>query len=475
MNTSTLSIDEKGKTKMSYIRIANKADGVNRLFLEKLGLSTKRDDENTIGQFGSGSKFAPIAALRNGWEWINVGEDDLGPYKMQYVAKEESGIDCIYYLYDDEVLKPSSFTVDAGVLSWDDEFQIFREAFSNALDEFTSHDNPYVVEIVDEVKFESGVFAVYLTADPSLVDIINNFGKFFSIEREPIVKFSNGSAFYEPFDNETNFYYKGVLIHTESVIPIFDYGMNNVTLNEERRIRNTWDIGYKVTTMFSAINSEYDGSYEVAMKMIDNMNNERWEWTIAPNIAELYYQDVRNANIDSPFKRAWFAKYGNKVAVPSNLMRFKAQFSLRNFEIVEVKSDFFYQILLRSGVECADSVLGDEVDYQFMTPTGDKKKMFNRALDVVNKFLPDFNHYVNDIKVFIPQGEQDSIYGVANMKTSTMYLSVTAFRDLELLVSTMIHEFDHLKTRYTDGDNEFRLVADEHIGKLIMQVYGGNL
>jgi hypothetical protein len=459
---------------MSYIRIANKANGVNRLFLEKLGLSTKRDDDSTIGQFGSGSKFAPIAALRNGWEWINVGEDNLGPYKMQYVAKEESDINCVYYLYDDEILKPSSFTVDAGLLSWDDEFQIFREAFSNALDEFTSSGSEYVVEIVDEVKFEPGMFAVYLTADPSLIDIINNFGKFFSIEREPVYKFADGSGFYEPFDNEANFYYKGVLVHSEPKLAVFDYGMNNVILNEERRIRNTWEINYKVATMLNNINYLCGEGDDIATKLVENMNKDRWEWTIPKSVAEAYFSDMRSSTVDNTFKRAWRNIYGDKVAVPSNLMRYKSQFSLRNFEIVEVKSDFFYEILLRAGVNCADTVLGDEVEYQFMTLTGDKKTMFRNALHIVHKYLPDFNHHVHEIKTFIPQGEQDCIYGVANMKAFSIYLSVNAFRDMELLVSTIVHEFDHLKSRYTDGDNEFRLVADEHIGKLIMQVYGGN-
>ncbi len=459
---------------MSYIRIANKANGVNRLFLEKLGLSTKRDDDSTIGQFGSGSKFAPIAALRNGWEWINVGEDNLGPYKMQYVAKEEGDINCVYYLYDDEILKPSSFTVDAGLLSWDDEFQIFREAFSNALDEFTSNKNPYTVEIVDEVKYEPGMFAVYLTADPKLVSIINDFGKFFSIERDPLYTTSSKANIYPPYDNEVNFYFKGVLVHSEPKIPIFDYGLNNITLNEERRVRNNFEVNWKVVSIFSDVMYNNDEGYNIAYSLIENMNKDRWEWTISKSSIEAYFGDLRHSVTDNSYKRAWRDIHGDKVAVPSNLMRFKAQFSLRNLEIVEVKSDIFYEMVLRAGINCADTVLGDEVEYQFMTLTGDKKKMFNKAIDIVNKYLPDFSHYVNDIKTFIPQGEQDCIYGVANMKAYSIYISVNAFRDMELLVSTIVHEFDHLKSRYTDGDNEFRLVADEHIGKLIMQVYGGN-
>ena len=61
---------------MEYIRIMNEASNpVPRIYLEKLGISTKRDEDQTIGQFGSGVKFAPIAALRNDWEWIFAGAD----------------------------------------------------------------------------------------------------------------------------------------------------------------------------------------------------------------------------------------------------------------------------------------------------------------------------------------------------------------------------------------------------------------
>ena len=38
-----------------YIKISNYAPCVNRLSLEKLGYSSKRDDPDSIGQFGSGN------------------------------------------------------------------------------------------------------------------------------------------------------------------------------------------------------------------------------------------------------------------------------------------------------------------------------------------------------------------------------------------------------------------------------------
>lgn len=461
---------------MSYIRIANKTDEVNRLYLEKLGLSTKRDDDSTIGQFGSGSKFAPIAALRNGWEWINVGKDNLGEYKMQYVAQEDNGINCIYYLYDNEILKPSSFTVDAGVLSWDSEFQIFREAFANALDEFTAFGNEYVVELADEVKYEEGMFAVYLTADPALIDIMQNFNKYFSIEREPLCKFDRGTSIYAPYDYETNFYYKGVLVHSEDMKSIFDYGLTNIVLNEERRVRNTYELNYRVANTLSQLcyfGSDNAQAIYIASELINNINGKFWEWTIPLFSIESYFTDLSKTASPNCYRIAWSNIHGDKIAVPSSLMRYKHQFALRNLEIVEIEHETAYEILRRAGVPCADSVLDDDINYEFISLTGDKKKMFDNALKIVNNFLPSFSHIVQDLRVFIPQGEQDKIYGVANMDKNTVYLSINAFASMEILVSTMIHEYDHLQSGFGDGDNEFRLIADKHIGELVVQLYGG--
>ena len=109
-----------------YIVISNKAETVSRISLEKLGFSTKRNDAKTIGQFGSGIKYAPIAALREGLEWFFTGNDNTGPFTLEYIIQEEDNIECVAYKYGDYI-KSSSFTVDAGVMSWEDPFQILRE------------------------------------------------------------------------------------------------------------------------------------------------------------------------------------------------------------------------------------------------------------------------------------------------------------------------------------------------------------
>jgi hypothetical protein len=88
---------------MKYIKITNNVNEVSRLGLEKLGLSTKRNNNETIGQFGSGIKFAPIAAVRKGIDWAFAGADSKGKYVLKYVVKEDEGIPCIFYSYGDSV------------------------------------------------------------------------------------------------------------------------------------------------------------------------------------------------------------------------------------------------------------------------------------------------------------------------------------------------------------------------------------
>jgi hypothetical protein len=72
-----------------YIKISNQSENVSRIALEKLGLSTKRNDPDTIGQFGSGIKFAPIAAIRKGMEFVFSGNDDKGSYNLSYIIKDD--------------------------------------------------------------------------------------------------------------------------------------------------------------------------------------------------------------------------------------------------------------------------------------------------------------------------------------------------------------------------------------------------
>ena len=186
-----------------YIKISNYAPCVSRLSLEKLGYSSKRDDPDSIGQFGSGIKYAPISALRLGLEFVFAGHDNNGPYMLRYKSEVKDGINCIVYDYGDYT-ENSSFTLEAGIMSWDNEFQIYREAIANAMDEAYTSDGDWYRSIVEEkdVVYNKGEFAVYITASPLMMGIYNDHDKYFLENRESVYEKKSSYAsvkFYKPY------------------------------------------------------------------------------------------------------------------------------------------------------------------------------------------------------------------------------------------------------------------------------------
>jgi hypothetical protein len=466
---------------MTYIRIANKNEGVNRLFLEKLGLSTKRDDENTIGQFGSGSKFAPIAALRNGLEWVNVGRDENGPYRMEFIVVNEDGIDSIYYKYTvdgEEYLKPSSFTIDAGVLSWDSYFQIFREAFSNALDEYISLGVDYSINFVDDIKYVEEEFAVYITANDELIDIVNNFDNWFSINRTPIYKTDVGSIL-DPIDDQSNIYHKSVHVYKQIDCQygkaLFDYELNNVTLNEERRLRDTYYAMNHVSNLWiSAFQStpsshDYNEAYSICKKIVDNINHDRWEFA---EISSYYFQHL-NFDTDNALLNAWRDTYGdNAVALAPNQQSFMGNLSnIYEKRGIIIDNPTMIDALHTAHIPSLEDVIGDGAHFDFVSfEDGPKKSMFDDVMNLVRKYDPRIDTEVDEIKVFTPSGEQKNLLGVA--KGSSIYLSTESFKDTSTLVGTIIHELDHVVTGLTDSDTLFRSAADKRIADLLIKIYG---
>jgi len=242
-----------------YIRIRNTSDNqmiVPRIALEKLGLSTKRDSAETIGRFGSGIKYAPIAALRKNWEWWFVGQDNNGPYYMQYVVRDEDGIDCVWYDYGTE-LKPSSFTLGAGELSWTDPFQIIREPIANAMDGVKEFGGEWSIDFVDEIgNADEYTFDVYITSSPELVDIIHNIDLYFSSNRKALFKVG-GTSLLSKETSDLRVFSQNVLIaHKENMPSIFDYEFDIVDLNEERTLKSEWDMCWKIGRVISSLSDD---------------------------------------------------------------------------------------------------------------------------------------------------------------------------------------------------------------------------
>lgn len=446
-----------------FVRIRNKADIVDRRRLEKLGLSTKRDDEDTIGQFGSGAKLAPIAALRKDIRWITVSEDDNGPYCMEYVARDVNGVNTVFYKYDDYE-KESSFTVDAGVLSWDEDFQIFREAFANALDE-----GDYSVDIVDVDEFthEPGYVNVYLTAAPEVMEIIENFDSYFSIDRDHLVKTENGSVYHASIPGTIRVFNKHVFAFEAGehwtrrggVKNTYDWGFNNLELNEERRVKSEYSVEKNIAQFLCNLPDDF-ASRKFIKAVIRNEPDEFFnflgEYSIASSTASETWANV------------WYEMNGDKaVPVPSTMGAELVCTNLRAFEYVPiVVSLFLFTLLDKAGVKTAKTILGDRSNIEIVECPPEHVEMFQHAIRTVTRYDGRLSAYnVETMK-------SNTLLGVwVNDNNPTIFIATRCLdRGFRSTVETLVHELDHAITGARDSDIRFRDAADKRIGDLIVQM-----
>jgi hypothetical protein len=467
-----------------YIKIANQSDMVPRLALEKLGLSTKRNDPSTIGQFGSGIKYAPIAALRMGIDWVFAGCDEKGGYLLRYSAQEEDGINCIVYDYGNYT-KPSSFTVDAGVLSWEDEFQIYREAVSNAIDESTLTNTRWYKSIVDpsEVKVNYGEFAIYIEATPSMVFHYNNHAKYFleEVENERELLYTSGSGyiqthFWSKIGPGLNVYTKKVLVHdNEEMDALFDYEIPSLRLNEQRTVSDEYQMRY---ILGSAIAKCSDG-YIIDKFISAAINGD--------SVYELDHVEFHGT--EHEVSNQWLVEW-NEIAGENCLMLSAEEYlsiGIRDY-ITElgrkckvVKSPLIWNILLGAGVSTLKTIAGESINFDIDYDISKYPKLIE-AIKIAARFEPKINDISDRIYCFTPKQNHKYLGLVIDKNTANKRILIDkshAINDqIQEIVATLIHEFDHFDTGYGDGDTEgrkFRELADRRIGKMMMEFYRPNL
>lgn len=459
-----------------YIRIRNSADGemvVSRLALEKLGLSTKRDNPNTIGQFGSGIKFAPIAALRNGWEWWFVGHDNRGSYQMKYSIRNEDGIDCVWYDYGHES-KPSSFTIGAGQLSWTDPFQIIREPIANAIDGVSEYGGEWEISIVDEVeKALPFCFDVYITAAPDLIDIVDNIDLYFSTNREVIHNYAQDKVLSK-IDSKTRIYSQDVLVYKENEMnSVFDYWFGRIPLNEERTVKSQYDLAWRVSSMVRSLPPEL-----VAQIIKRSVSDFCFEWS------DYTTSSYTESTFLSDWDEVFTSIYGeNAVIVKADDARMvSTSLKLRNLDPVVINSNNAFEMLRHAGVRTHITALGEDFEYD-IDDEWQKYSTLSTAVSIARIAEPGLEKYISRLGVLEGESGRHILGLTINMKdeqnrrilVSKEHVQNASVSDM---IATLIHEYDHASTGIGDGISDegrsFRNLADNRIGRMIEKNFRPN-
>jgi hypothetical protein len=471
-----------------YIVISNKAETVSRISLEKLGFSTKRNDAKTIGQFGSGIKYAPIAALRNGLEWFFTGNDKNGPFTLEYIVQEEDGVECIAYKYGDQI-KSSSFTLEAGVMSWEDPFQILREPIANAMDGATMNEdgwyNIFVItvdtddpESMKKLEPREGIFSVYITASPNLMKVVNNYDAYFSVKRE--VLFDNHfGKLLDKFDNTSRFYTLNVLVkHDETSNSIFDYQFDSLELNEERSVKSLWDLDYNVSKMICSVTNP-----DIAEEYISEFVGAKAEDSGIWELNRLASQNFKYHGSDvshEVWQKTWNNLYTEKAIMlngEQNSDSLRMAVISRGYQPIVVANKTAYNILSSMEIKSLFDILGEQIDYEI----DDDISMYPRlleAIEIASHFEQGLNLLREEIGVF--ESKKEGIVGMCvtigdNKKRIIIEKYHAKNGTIQELVGTLIHEFDHYSTNVGDSSDmigrEFRNIADTRIGGLMVEHY----
>lgn len=454
---------------MKYIKISNNSLGVNRLHLEKLGLSTKRDDPNSIGQFGSGIKYAPISALRMGLSFAFVGEDNKGKYKLQYRVEDEDGIKSIVYDYGDYE-KQSSFTIDAGCMSWDTEWQIYREVVANAKD-----NGHWTREVVDKIKYVSGQFAVYISASAEMMRIYNNHDYYFCDDRKVVYSDTyTGIDLLEKVDEKHRMYCKTVLVEetdTKELQSMFDYQTSYAELNEDRQLKNHSEERIKITKLIGRISDKRLIKDILELMFTKNL----WEF----NMVNEYHWTYVSAN--TQWAKSFYEMFGDNAVLVS-----PEQAMVSGYTSI-VKSSGKKPVVCRvNGIyiflsgPCKITKSEDAISEEDIFDTEQdisKYPKLEEALKIASYFEPGLGNMMKPLIVFNPEKE-DTIFGVTvnmnkELERQILISSVHAKTSgIEDLVGTIIHEYDHYSTGVSDSmGRDFRDLADKRIAWLMYTTY----
>ena len=199
-----------------------------------MGASSKRGDDSTIGEFGSGWKYALAVLIRNGIEFyifsgtkkISVSTRDVELRAKQFKMITIGG-------------KDTNYTTEMGP-DWT-LWMAIREIYSNALDE-----GGCVIEEFDADESEvcAGKTNIYIEQTDEVADIIYNWPEFFSFDRtDDVLEVKGKLKVFKALRPDCSIIYrKGIKVAESPSKGCYDYDFYNIPINELRVAKNFEDV-----------------------------------------------------------------------------------------------------------------------------------------------------------------------------------------------------------------------------------------
>jgi len=238
------------------------------------GLSATRKDNNEqlIGQFGSGNKHAINLLLRKGSApHIFLGKRHLQFFAKPAIMQDELGSTdyMTVNLNDDGKITDLGFALEYGEIDWKNLSMALREFVSNAIDrtvrEFKTykHDD-LVVEMAEFPEPKEGVTRVFIPVDTDVskfyAELPLRFLQFSgtgNIHKSIIQKVQSvptdgeqSDVSFQRAEHQPRFYRNGVYIRQDSRIGLFDYNFGRTLKIDESRNLSDYHVREKAFELF---------------------------------------------------------------------------------------------------------------------------------------------------------------------------------------------------------------------------------
>lgn len=231
---------------MKYLKIKSKNEiPVHALSL--MGASTKRDNSELIGKYGSGGKYSLSTMIRNNVDFkIFSGEEEIKVTTERVNFRDKS--------FDKIIIngETTSLTTEMGGQEWDNSFSYIREIYSNALDE----DKDTTLEVTSNITGQKGYTCYYIEFNKNVEDFYKNIHNYFCFNN-PNVLFSNDHiTTYSKATPDVRLFRKGILCsHDDKKKSVFDYNSTHFKINESRILSDTWELKYILGRGWKSCNS----------------------------------------------------------------------------------------------------------------------------------------------------------------------------------------------------------------------------
>ncbi len=447
---------------MRYLRIENRSNFMPSVELfTTLGLSTSRGNDSSIGQFGTGEKFALAQFAREGI--LEKCKRCIGLEVYTYQIKPEAlRDDCGRSFINERIImkKQGGKTVDLnmsvgfGEMNWQNIEMSLREIVTNSLDASEKYDGTYQtfdLSIVEEneCRAKEGVIRFYIPLTQAVQAYVLKMG----INFPCIMPDYDKTKTILPGDNgNCKIYRKGVMVGEFPQKSLFNYNIKNVEIDECRIVNS--DVARAECARHLAAKATAEQAELYVREVMLGNKTDLWESGF-----DSYYFDISEVYNKNGNKAVWQEAVnkvlGNRILVSD----------VHQKEIVESRGHIAYcpenashaKHLRNLNVQTVESILNfHDLQGREIVPTNENvRNTFDKVwADIermnmtANKTKPEIKEYVQNT---LAAGASEAYYFENTVFIRKDYEDDHGFKLLEL----MIHELGHHCTDSTDMTRSF--------------------